>query len=167
MSAEFKFAYTDIEIVTGICRKSDRATASISTSIRISAPWLGGPIGNIKPDGSGTTGKSNEYYEMFKYENGNQHKIKFKYGGEPSLRQLTEPLNECALAVHIPTHIVELAEHKVHTMISQRFQQPKTMYLEAYGDCKFVAETSNFPTQWNGEETLGVITVITLDSEED
>ena len=163
----FKFAYTDIEIITGIYRISDGATASISTSIRISAPWLGGPIGNVKPKGSGSGSISGQYYESFEYENGNRHKVKFSYGGEPSLRQLTEPMNECALAVHIPTHIVELAEHKVHTMIAQRFQQPETMYLEAYGDCKFVAETSDFPTLWNGEETLGVITVIALDSDED
>jgi hypothetical protein len=163
----FKFAYTDIEIITGICRKSDGATANISTTIRISAPWLGGPTSNTKPNGSGTTGKASEHYESFVYENGNQHQFKFKYGGEASLKQLTEPLNECAIAVHIPTHIVELAEHKVHTMITQRFQQPETMYLEAYGDCKFVAETSDFPTSWNGEETLGVTTVIAIDSDDE
>lgn len=163
----FKFAYTDIEIITGICRISDGATATISTSIRISVPWLGGPVANVKPKGSGSGSVSGQYYESFEYENGNQHKVKFSYGGEPSLRKLSEPLNTHALEVHIPTHIVEKAELMVHSMISNRFQKPETFYLEAYGDCKFVAETSDFPTSWNGEETLGVITVIALDSEED
>jgi hypothetical protein len=163
----FKYAYTDIEITTGICRLSDSAMVTISTSIRISAPWLGGPVSNVKPTGSGSGTTPGEYFESYQYENGHQLKIPFKYSTEPNVRQLTEPLNTHALEVHIPTYIVEKAEFIVHSMLTRRFQQPETLYLEAYASCSFEAETSDFPTRWNGEDTLGVITVIALDSEED
>lgn len=163
----FKFAYTDIEIMTDIYRKSDGATATISTSIRISAPWLGGPVSNITPNGSGSSDKPGEYYESFQYENGEQHKILYKYVGEPSVRELTEPLNTYALKVHIPTYIVEKAEYVVKSMLTKRFRQPETLYLEAYGSCTFEAESSDFPTLWNGQETLGVTIVLALDSQDE
>jgi hypothetical protein len=159
----FKYAYKDIEIITGLSRKSDGAMATISTAIRISAPWLGGPTANVKQNVSGSKSQT-EYYEKFEYENGELLNINYAIIGDNYYqKELMEPLRSHVLEVSIPEYIIEKAETMVHSMLTKRFQEPTTVYFEAVGKCEFEAETSDFPTLWNGEETLGVITVIPLD----
>ncbi len=132
----FTFAYTMVNTITQLVRRSDHATATVELPVMLSAPWLGGPT-------RGPTlrlGQSGRGWEQYYYEDGADITIRHDkhdgFGG----KTLTEPLRTSADAVHVPRGVVDAALARAGQRVKHLFDTDEVVYMEASGPCQFVLD---------------------------
>ena len=130
----FKFAYVLAHTLTRIVRRADRATATIAWPVMLSAPWLGGPVSDVRE------GQAGRGWNSYEYDDGTDLTIRHDRRDEFGNYTLTEPLQSTSDVVHVPVHIVEIALTRAAQYIRHLFDTEKVMYLEASGPCQFTLD---------------------------
>ena len=136
----FKFSYTYVNVKTQLTR-TDGAECTLVVPVMISAPWLGGPIDDIRSDGSYSS--SEENIEKYTYRNGKKLELKFTYD-EDYNPVFTQPLNS---PVIIPLSTLKEAEKLVNDSLKTYFKKEKYVYFDANGPCLFNEENLLYDEQ--------------------
>lgn len=153
----FRFAYCNLIVTTELYRPKDEAKAMVSSSIMISAPWLGGPTNDIKPTTGGSTGKIG--YNNYVYENGDQLTIEYIYDRNDRYKLLPD-IGKYESEITIPLDIINQAITKINNQFQDYFKSREVVYFESESPGYL---TTSLPTKWNNEDNFMVEKVIALD----
>ena len=154
----FKFAYCNLVVTTELYRPKDEAKAMVSSSIKISAPWLGGPTDNVKPTTGGSNGKIS--YHNYVYENGDQLTIEYVYDQNYEY-QLLPDIGQDESEITIPPDIITQAINIVNEQFQDYFKSREVVYFESESPGCL---TTSLPTKWNNEDNFIVEKIIVLNS---
>ena len=142
----FRYAYTHVDVTTKLTRK-DGAECNLVVPVMISAPWLGGPTGDVKDVGGGD--EDNYNVEKFLYKNGAGLKLKYIRDKDRNKILIQPPQSD----VIIPSSALEKAEKLVNHSLKSYFEATEYVYFNASGPCLFADDNvtiNNVITDKNG-----------------
>ena len=130
----FKFAYVLAHTLTRVVRRADRASATIAWPVMLSAPWLGGPVGDVREM------DASRWWRRYEYADGTDLSIRHDQRDEFGNYTLAEPLRSTTDAVHVPSHVVEIALTRAAQHIRRLFETETVVFLETTGPCQFTLD---------------------------
>jgi hypothetical protein len=100
----------------------------------LSAPWLGGPVGDVRE------GQAGRGWNRYEYADGTDLTILHDKRDEFGNYTLSEPHHSVSDEVRVPNNVVEIALARAAQYIRHRFETEEVVYLEASGPCRFTLD---------------------------